>query len=139
MKKTLIISALALSAFSYAFAEDASTTMPAALPPVISTGSSTIDAQIKALRAEMETKIKALRDEYQVKLKAIIANAKTLRSQGGATTTVKEIRKEIKDIRKDNMEVRKEARVQGDSTTTVALPSEMNQKLMNLFRSFLGR
>jgi hypothetical protein len=149
MKKTLIISAIALSALSYTFAQDAAVTttaqasttvpMPPALPPVITTGSSTIDAQIKSLRVEMEAKIKAIRDDYQARLKTIIGNRMPLTRPDGATTTVKEIRKEIKDVRKDNMDARKEARVEGDSTTTITLQNAGNGKLMNLLRSFFGR
>ncbi len=138
MKKILITSAIAFSALSFAYAEDASTTPPA-LPPVITTGSSTIDAQIRALRIEMEAKIKTVRDEYQAKLKAIIGSVKPVVTRpNGATTTVKEVRKEIKEVRKDNLEARKDARVQGESTTTVTLPSVENRKLMNFFRSFFG-
>jgi Spy/CpxP family protein refolding chaperone len=142
MKKTLITTALALSAVSFAFAQDAGTTTPPALPPAVTTGSSTIDAQIKALRIEMEAKIKAIRDEYQAKLKAIVGNRRTQM----ATTTnpvrkeVKEVRKEIKEERKEYMEIRKEQRVEGASTTASSTsPREANQRFMNFFRSFLGR
>jgi Spy/CpxP family protein refolding chaperone len=142
MKKTLITTALALSAVSFAFAQDAGTTTPPALPPAVTTGDVRIDAQIKALRIEMETKIKAIRDEYQVKLRALVG---TRRTQMASTTNtlrkeVKEVRKEIKEERKEYMEDRREQRVEGaSSTASTTSPREMNQRFMNFFRSFLGR
>ena len=42
------------------------------------TGDATLDAQIKALRTEMETKIKAINDEYQAKIKALVGDKKPL-------------------------------------------------------------
>lgn len=93
MKKTLIISAIAFSALSFAFAKDsvtASTTLTAKGKPAIAAKAevkaevklkkdlaSTTDAlgiQIKSLNMEMETKIKAIRDDYQARIKALIAS-----------------------------------------------------------------
>jgi Spy/CpxP family protein refolding chaperone len=141
MKKTLITTALALGAVSFAFAQDAGTTTPPALPPAVTTGDVRVDAQIKALRAEMEAKIKVLRDEYQTKLKALVGNR---RAQMASTTKevrkeLKEVRKEIKEERKEYMEDRREQRVEGASTTASTTPREVNQRLMNFFRSFWGR
>ncbi len=85
MKKILLTSAIALSAVSFSYAQDASTTPPA-LPPAVTVGDAKVDNQIRALRMEMEAKIKAIRDEYQQKLKAIIGTRKIM----NASSTPKE-------------------------------------------------
>ena len=45
---------------------------------MITTGDSAIDAQIKALQAEMEVKIKTIRDDYRAKIKVIIGDKKVI-------------------------------------------------------------
>ncbi len=136
MKKTLITTAMLLSAFSFAYAQDASTTPSAGdvLPPVPSTGDARIDEQVRALHKEMENKIKALRDEYQKKLKALIGDRKLLMG-----TTTKEIRKEIKEdrkeIRTEVREVRKEIREEVRGTSTGSMPQGAP---WNFFKKFFG-
>ena len=100
MKKYIISSGITLLALSYAGAavdvpgkapsspmmERADTAIM--MPPVITTGDATVDAQIKALQQEMETKIKAIREEYRAKIKAAIGDKKVItRPQGGSSTT----------------------------------------------------
>ncbi len=97
MKKILITTALALSAVSFTFAQNisttttatttASTTMPDALPPVVLTGDAKADNQIRALRKEMEAKIKAIRDEYQKKVKALITAGVAAKKAANASST----------------------------------------------------
>jgi hypothetical protein len=140
MKKTFIATALTLSALSFAYAQDASTTasMPAALPPVPSTGDVRIDEQVRALHKEMEAKIKTLRDEYQKKLKAIIGERKLL-----IASTTKQMRVEIKEERKDDRkevrtevrEVRKEIREEVRGTSTGSMPQGSP---WNIFKKFFG-
>jgi phenylalanyl-tRNA synthetase alpha subunit len=132
MNKLLITTAVALSAFSFASAQDASSTMPQALPPMVSTGDQKIDEQVRALHKEMEGKIKALREEYQKKLKALIGNRKaTVASSSKAMmgSSTKEMRKEIKEERK---EMRQEVR----GTSTNANPQG---NAWGFFRRFFGQ
>ena len=156
MNKLFITTAIAFSALSFASAQDVSVTASAqatAARPVMTTGDASIDAQVKALRQEMEVKIKALQAEYEVKIKAIVGNMKPMIVKpDGSTTTVKEVRKEIKEDRKEykedrkenkedrkeNKEERKEMRVEGSATGTLETPRFENQKLMNFFRNLFG-
>ncbi len=149
MKKILTTTAIAFSALSFASAQDVSVTATAqATParPAMTTGDASIDAQVKALRQEMEVKIKALQAEYEVKIKAIVGNMKPMIVRpDGSTTTVREVRKEIKEDRKEyredrkeNKEERKEMRVEGSATGTLETPRFENQKLMNFFRNLFG-
>jgi hypothetical protein len=89
MKKLLISAAFALSLAGVASAQTSTSTdqVPPALPPVITTGSSTIDNQVKTLRKEYETKIKALQKEYLTKLKALIGERKQERKDEHASST----------------------------------------------------
>lgn len=92
MKKIAISVALSLAALGVAGAMDAPAQQgeqaPPALPPVMTTGSSTLDAQIKALRQGYESQIKALRDEYASKLKALIGDKKPM--MGTSTRPMKD-------------------------------------------------
>ncbi len=142
MKKIFTTTIIAFSALSFASAQDVSVTASAqatAARPVTVTGDTSIDAQVKALRQEMEVKIRAIQAEYEVKIKAIVGNMKPMIVRpDGSTTTVKEVRKEIKEERKEYMEERREARVEGSATGTVETPRFENQKLMNFFRNLFG-
>lgn len=146
MKKIFTTTIIAFSALSFASAQDVSVTASAqatASRPAIVTGDASIDAQVKALRQEMEVKIKALQAEYEVKIKAIVGNMRPMIVKpDGSTTTVREVRKEIKEERKeyiqDRKEERKEMRVEGSATGTVETPRFENQKFMNFFRSLFG-
>jgi hypothetical protein len=91
MKKILISTALALSFVGLAQAQTATSTdqVPPALPPVITTGSSTVDNQVRALRKDYEAKIKALQMEYLTKLKALIGERKQEKRDERASTTPK--------------------------------------------------
>ena len=98
------------------------------------TGSSTVDAQVKALNKELEAKIKALRDEYALKIKAILGDTRpTLVRPDGSTTTPKEMYKEVRGEMKDMME---EAREYGSSTKP--LQPEVN-RFFNFFRGMFNR
>lgn len=154
MKKTLITGAIALSAVAFAFAEDGAQRQMAPRPmqgkavagvaatgtrpmPQVTTGSSTVDMQIKALRQEMEAKIKAIQDEYNTKIKALIGdNRAMLVMPNGATTTVPEGRHEINQERKDaQREMRQENRggeVEG------ATSSRPFSGIGNFFRGLFG-
>jgi BMFP domain-containing protein YqiC len=135
MKKTLLTTALALSAMTLAFAEDATGTpaLPPALPPMVSTGDQKIDEQVRALHKEMEGKIKAIRDEYQKKLKALIGERKVMMASTtkdmpkGVKEGMKEVRKDMKDARKGESEVR--------GTSTKAEPKG---NAWGFFRRFFG-
>lgn len=143
MKKTSITSAVILSAFMFASAQGTASSsvpaMPAALPPMITTGSSTVDAQVKALHREMEAKIKAVRDEYQVKLKAIIGERKAM-----IASSTKEIRKEVKEerkevrqeVKKDAQEVRKE--IMKEKRIEKATSTRPFSSMFNVFRGYFG-
>ncbi len=122
MKKLVITTALTLSALSLTHAQGtASEVMPQALPPMVTTGDTTVDQQIRTLHREMEAKIKALRDEYQTKMKAIIGDKKpTIVRPDGSTTTPKEVRKEIKEVRQELKMERKENQAESAGTTTPA-------------------
>jgi len=123
MKKILISAAVALATFGIAGAQQATTTdqMPPVLPPAITTGSSTLDAQIKVLRIEMEAKIKAIREEYQTKLKAIVGERRAV-----VASTTKQIRADVKEVRKDARaevkEVRANAKAEIRGTSTEGQP-----------------
>lgn len=147
MKKILITTTLALSTLAFASAQEVSVTAsaqataarPAMAMPVMTTGDASIDAQVKALRQEMEIKMKALQAEYEVKIKAIVGNMKPMIVKpDGSTTTVKEVRKDIKEERKEYMEERKDVRAEASATGTVQTPRFENQKLMNFFRNLFG-
>lgn len=144
MKKTLITTAVALSALSFVFAQDAgTTTMPAALPPMVATGDQRVDEQIRALHREMETKIKAIRDEYQKKMRAIVGERKTM-----LASTTREMRKEAKENMKEERkelrrelasttrEMRKEFRQEVRGTSTRANPQG---NAWGFFRKFFGQ
>ncbi len=145
MKKIFATTIIAFSALSFASAQDVSVTASAqataarpAMPAMI-TGDASIDAQVKALRQEMEVKMKALQAEYEVKIKAIVGNMKPMIVKpDGSTTTVKEVRKDIKEERKEYMQERKEVRAEGSATGTVQSPRFENQKFMNFFRNLFG-
>lgn len=94
MKKLAIGVAVMLASFGAASAADTTSNeqMPAALPPVMTTGSSTIDAQIKALRQSYESQIKTLREEYASKLKAIVGDKKPMMG-----TSTRPLGKDMKD------------------------------------------
>lgn len=147
MKKIFTTTIIAFSALSFASAQDASVTAsvqataarPTMAMPVMTTGDASIDAQVKALRQEMEVKIKALQAEYEVKIKAIVGNMRPMMVKpDGSTTTVKEVRKDIKEERKEYMEERKEMRAEVSATGTVQSPRFENQRLMNFFRNLFG-
>jgi hypothetical protein len=97
MKKYSILTALALTAVSFASAETQVTQQVGIqkqpqenrqiMPPVITTGDATVDARIKALQEEMEVKIKAIREEYQVKIKTAIGDKKILNQLRNGTST----------------------------------------------------
>jgi hypothetical protein len=102
MKKYIISTGVALIAITSvcaaeSFPQARGTTTPGMMrggkdmpmmPPTITTGDATVDAQIKALQQEMEAKIKAIRDEYQVKIKTAIGDKKVLnRPQNWSSTT----------------------------------------------------
>lgn len=143
MKKHIISTGIAISALSFAFAQGASATAPvplgAALPPMITTGDTVTDAQVKALYKEMEAKIKALRDEYQAKVKTIVGDKKpVIIRPDGSTTTPKEVKKEMKEERKDMRqemrEDRKETREAAMGTTTGSTTPEKKPGFFNWFR-----
>lgn len=142
MKKIFATTIIAFSALSIASAQDVSVTASAQVAPsrpVMTTGDASIDAQVKALRQEMEVKIKALQAEYEVKIKAIVGNMKPMIVKpDGSTTTVKEVRKDIKEERKEYMQERKEVRAEASATGTVQSPRFENQKFMNFFRNLFG-
>jgi hypothetical protein len=146
MKKTLIISALALSAVSFGFAEEtasvtttntatvttgAPATPPAdaALPPEVTTGDVKVDGQILALRKEMEGKIRAIREEYQKKLKVIVGERRTTvkaavqvkkaEVKAEVKAGVQEVRKDARaEVKQEVQQIRQDARptVKGAST-----------------------
>lgn len=155
MKKTLITGAIALSALSFAFAEDGAERQMAPRPmqgkaaagiaasgtrpmPQVTTGSSTVDMQIKALRQEMEAKIKAIQDEYNTKIKALIGdNRAMLVMPNGATTTVPDGRHEINDTRREQKDAEREVR-QREREDERATSSQPFSGLGNFFRGFFG-
>jgi Skp family chaperone for outer membrane proteins len=108
MKKLFVSAVFAVSLVGFASAQQASSTtdIPPALPPVITTGSSTVDNQVKTLRKEYEAKIKALQQEYLTKLKALIGERKEAR----------------KDAREEKKDDRKDMRASSTATTTAGLP-----------------
>jgi hypothetical protein len=122
MKKFLITTALGLSALSLIHAQETTAeAMPQALPPMVTTGDTTVDQQIRTLHKEMEAKIKALRDEYQTKIKAIVGEKKpVIVRPDGSTTTPKEARKEIKEVRQELKMERKETQASTTASTTPA-------------------
>ncbi len=159
MKKLFILTAVTFSALSFAYAQDAPAVRPTIVKPMITTGDTALDAQVKALRAEMEVKIKELRAEYEAKIKVILGDKKPMIVKpNGATTTMKEIRKEIKEERKEirkeikeerkevrkeikeerkgNMEERREMKVEGSATGNMQSPNTENKKPMERFRDF---
>lgn len=121
MKKTLITTAIALSALSFAFAQDAgTTTMPAALPPMVATGDQKIDEKIRALHKEMEGKIKAIRDEYQKKVRALVGERKAT-----LASSTKEMRKEVREnVKEERKEMRKEL-----ASTTKEMRKEFREEV----------
>lgn len=150
MKKQLISTLLVASALSFASAQTSTstgTTTPV-LPPPVTTGSSTIDAQIRNLNREMEARIKAIREEYHAKLKVLIGNRKALVASTTAQIRelkddrkgkLEDLKNEIKDRREDRREDRKED-VRGTSTlratTTKASP---NGNAWGFFLRFFGQ
>ena len=103
MKKYIISTALALAAISIVSAQTAGipstsaqrpSAAPQMMPPVITTGDATIDAQIKTLQKEMEAKIKVIRDEYQAKIKAVIGDKKILNQMKNGSTTPRMMRED---------------------------------------------
>ncbi len=80
MKKIAISGMLVLAALGVVSASEGTSSeqMPPLLPPMMTTGSSTLDAQIKTLRQGYETQIKALREEYMTKLKALVGDKKMM-------------------------------------------------------------
>ena len=109
MKKTLTTLAITLAVFGVASAEEVKPVkavapmkrpegmatgtrpMPVSAMPKTTTGSSTLDAQVQALRDEMEGKIKTIRDEYEIKIKALIGNVKP-----AAASSSKEMREQVR-------------------------------------------
>ncbi|MDB5260000.1 MAG: hypothetical protein JWN37_231 [Candidatus Nomurabacteria bacterium] len=117
--KKIIIALITVSALSFAFADEATSTI--ILPSAPKTGDVKIDEQIKGLIQERNTKIKAINDEYQVKIKAIIDGRKILM----ASTTLK--LKEGKDLGGklkgtstiDRLKEKLKGEVKGAATTTI--------------------
>lgn len=95
MKKIVISSAIVFAAFSAVSAQTAAPAeqMPLALPPVMTTGSSTLDNQIKALRQGYEAQIKSLREEYLSKLKTLVGEKKQM-----AGTSTRPMGKDVKGL-----------------------------------------
>ena len=151
MKKSLITTTLAISAIAFAFAEDggvrpqmgkilapkrdggmmATTSRPGMPPhPMMTTGSSTVDLQVKALREEMEMKIKAIQDEYEAKIKAIAPDMRPMIVRpDGSTTTVPEARHEENSERQNMMQPNQGASAQQPRPFS---------GLGNFFRGLLG-
>jgi hypothetical protein len=141
MYKTFITTAIAFSAVSFASAQDASTTMPAALPPAVTVGDARIDNQIRALHKEMEAKIKAIREEYQRKLKVIIGARKLLNASStpnqekkseNASSTPKENKGKKADVLGTTTA---QMRANNGATTTKADP---RGKAWGFFMRFFG-
>ncbi len=148
MKKIFATTVIAFSALSFASAHEgehvsvtasAQATVARPAMPAMITGDASIDAQVKALRQEMEVKMKALQAEYEVKIKAIVGNMKPMIVKpDGSTTTVREVRKDIKEERKEYMQERKEVRADASATATVQTPRFESQKFMDFFRNLFG-
>ena len=76
MKKYIIATGLLSLSVFVASAEGGRPQVQMMMPPVMTTGDATKDAQIKALQTEMEAKIKVIRDDYQARIKAIVGDSK---------------------------------------------------------------
>lgn len=149
MKKLLITTAIAFSAIAMASADDSTTTKPMAprpMPPVMTTGDATVDAQIKALRLEMETKIRAIQTEYDAKIKLAIGDRKpVIAHPDGSTTTPKDmkhdVQQEIKDVKKgmqDMQHTMMKDMHPNNGTTTHATSTRRFSDLFNLFKGYFG-
>jgi hypothetical protein len=102
MKKLLITGAALLALTSFAGAQQQGTSteqLPPPLPPIMTTGSTTVDLKVRTLRQEYEAKIKALQQEYLAKLKILIGERRDMRAS--STEARKDAREEKKDDRKD--------------------------------------
>ena len=109
---------------------------------MMGTGSSTVDAQIKALNIEMETKIKAIITEYKAKIKAIMDANKDLKFNVVAPI-IKDMKKNMKEIKGDMHDARKEnrdSREYGDELENVASGTrELGKGMVDFMRSFMNR
>lgn len=152
MKKTFLATGLVLLGLTFAHAEEGKIgMMPAMMPPVKLTGDKAIDDQIKSLTKEMEDKVKAVREEYMAKIKAVVGDKKPMMNASStrATSTMKELRKDVKEMRKDMMEDRRDSRFQngsgtppvrrdGPGTTTPPNP-RASEKAQGFFKGFFNR
>jgi hypothetical protein len=119
MKKLMVSAVFAASLLGFASAQDASSTgtVPLSLPSVVTTGSSTLDGQVRALRKEYDTKIKALQQEYLMKLKALIGERKDARAS--STQARKDERKDMREEKKD---ARQDMRASSTASSTLGVP-----------------
>lgn len=161
MKKTLITTALALSAAGFAFAQDASVAQSAPAAAAVSaegspvltpmaTGDGKIDDQLRALHKEMEGKIKAIRDEYQKKMKAIIGERKAFvasttqamkqERKGEASVAVKALQQDFEAKKKalqQEFEVKRKATTASSTEgSRKALQQEFETKMKALQQEF---
>jgi hypothetical protein len=149
MKKLLITGAALLALTAGASAQQMGTStdqLPPSLPPVMVTGSTTVDLKVRTLRQEYETKIKALQQEYLAKLKVLIGERKEMRAS--STQARKDVKEEMKDTRQDmrasstgaamrppkGME-HTDGKVEGTSTE---IKAEAKVQGWGLFKRFLG-
>ncbi len=154
MKKTSLLVGAVILTISLAQAEEGKPAVQPvqaikavkAVPAVVTTGDKAVDEQVKALTKEMEEKIKGIREEYMAKIKAVTAGKKPMVVKpNGATTTVKEVRKEIKEerkeVREERKEERKEVRAENASTTRPqgAVPARPAEKAQGFFRNIFNR
>ncbi len=108
MKKILTVSALALSAFSFANASEEVKTsesgkkMMMTMPMAITTGDPAIDNQVKAMQKEMQDKMKAIAEEYSAKIRKIIGDKKPS-TASGTNGVMKDTMHDMRGVMKNMM------------------------------------